>query len=262
MLFTSIRHPILVVHTDSPDRILNAATEIQVETRPVPAGLREFDCMSQAHREVLAMACRGDRVMLLTADLVVSANALTHCESIFRAHNKLFIGCAGIRALQEGHIGKAYEKPRALLKWAWQNRHPMTTECAWPEGRSADLSRTYYTDGINVIARLCLPHPLAVRIDGRPLPFTPTIDVNLINNFNESEIHIVKDPDELALVELSPRDKDFARTGSTIEQRFNDGSFIVPRQGIQPWVLDHKIVLYGIPADCGDDAVVEKLLRG
>ena len=48
----------LVAHTDQPEKI-GAATNLAFDPRPVPAGLRDFDCMSQAHREVLGMAVMG-----------------------------------------------------------------------------------------------------------------------------------------------------------------------------------------------------------
>lgn len=249
----------LVVHTDQPDRIRDGATEIPIETRPVPAGARSFDCMSQAHRQVLDMAMMHDRVMLLTADLVLSKEGLRACDEILHPGNKFLVACAGVRAVEEGVVPITKSASR-LMKWAWDHRHPMTEECRWPDGRSRDLSRLYFEKDGTVLTRLCLPHPLAVRIDGRLLRFNPTIDVNLINNFHVAEIHMVTTSDRLALVELSPRNKDFAINGPMIDQ-YDSGSIVIPG-GMQTWCMKHKIMLVGNePVDCGDDEVMSRILK-
>lgn len=248
----------LVVHTDQPKRIRDGATQIPVEVRPVPAGGRGFDCLSQAHREVLNMACMDDRVALLTADLVVSADALVECEYQFNEVGAFLIACAGIRAIEEGPVPIGASGHR-LMKWAWKHRHPITTESTWPKGRANDLSRIYFEEGDSVVARLCLPHPIAVRIDGRPLRFSPTVDANLINNFHPAEIHMVRDSNRLALVELSPRDKDFQMGELTMEAKFLQNLIIFP-DGIQRWAVRHKIVLIGEAVNCGDDDVIGAVL--
>lgn len=248
----------LIVHTDSPDRVRGAASQIRIETRPPPAGLRAFDCLSQSHREVLSMGLRGDRVMLLTADLILSEEGLLSCERILSQGDKWLVACAGIRALESGMIPAS--NGRELLDWAWEHRHPMTQACTWPGGRSSDLSRVYFSDGPNVVARLCLPHPLAVLIDGRPLPFSPTIDVNLIKNFHDGEIYLVTSPDDLGLVELSPPDKDFQVGHWGIHERLSMGKIVIadPQQRT---LMSSKIVLRGSYADCEDDAYVNTILE-
>src|SRR3990167_4111440 len=100
--------------------------------------------------------------------------------------------------LAEGYIPDVASAP-ALMAWAWENRHQITRDCTWPEGRSPDLSRTYYVYENTVVARVCWPQPLAVRIDGRPLGFTPTVDANLIQRFDRSEMHLTTDCKQLAL---------------------------------------------------------------
>src|SRR3990167_8810736 len=70
----------LIVHTDSPDRV-RGATGLTVEARPLPVGLRDFDCMSQSHREVLSSGLRGDIVVLFTAGAVISEGGLLYCAA-------------------------------------------------------------------------------------------------------------------------------------------------------------------------------------
>lgn len=250
---------VLVVHTDQPQRVEQSATLVRVEPRPVPSGLRDFDCLSQAHREVLGMACRDDVVVLLTADLVISGCGIAYCADALDNRQKRLVLCAGVRALQEGPIPTTAEA-QSLMSWAWENRHPITEACRWPEGRSADLSRIYFEAGGAVRTRLALPHPLAVRIDGRPLKFSPTIDANLMQNFDETELHLVRDCSELALVELSPRDKDFRVSDESMEDHVSKTQTRLT-DPLQRWCFSQPVRLRGPGANCGDGDVAAVMLR-
>ncbi len=252
----------VVVHTDAlQGRVQAAATQIKIEERRVPAGLRDFDCLSQAHREVLQMGCMDDVVILLTADLVISEQGLVYCHRVFeKDRNKKLLLCVGIRALQEGKIPDTADAD-ALMVWAWDNRHPITEASRYPDGNSSDLSRLYFEANGVVVARLALPHPIAVRLDKRTLRFTPTVDANLMQCFGKSELHIVKDSHELALVELSPRDKDYQRDADTIGQRLSDRMVRLPDL-LQRHCIGHRISLVGSMRDVGDGAVIEKILGG
>jgi hypothetical protein len=129
-----------------------------------------------------------------------------------------------------------------LLEWAWDNRHQLTADASYPNGKAVDLSRVYFDVDGYVIARLALPHPLAVLVDGRTLPFSPTIDANLIQNFHPSEIHLETQPDALALVELSPVDKTGTTAGLSIKDRVASGEFVID-DPMQRWCADHRVVL-------------------
>lgn len=236
----------VVVHTDQPERIAGASGS-SIECRPVPAGARDFDCMSQAHREVLGMALRGDVVVLLTAGAIISARGLRYCADRFAENERLRgVLCAVPRVLAQGQVLDT-EDAQGLMDWGWQNRHPMVDECTWPEGRSADLSRAFFTgaDGA-VITRQFLPHPLAVKIDGRPLRFTPTIDANLIHCFEPVEMHVTPDCRELAMLKLTPADKGYDLTSATMRERAASGGLVVTNPH-QRWCASHRIQL------CGDD---------
>lgn len=245
--------PVIVVHTDQPERVSAASRMVgPIEVRPLPAGTQGFGCLSQSHREVLAMACRGDVVVLLTADLVISQEGLCYCSELFaRRPRSRLVACAGVRALDAGRPPDTVSA-EALMRWAWAHRHPITEAGLWPRGTSADLSRLYFELGApgreadGVVVRLALPHPLAVLMDGRPLPFGPTIDANLIQCFDPAEIHLVQQSDELALVELSPPDKEFQRA-APVEDRLSAGEFVI-RDKLQRWCFHHPVWLIGGPS--------------
>lgn len=246
----------IVLHTDQPD-FLNGKTSLIVRVPRLPEG-SDFVRLSSCHREVMAMANPGDRVMLLTADLMISQGALVHAESVFATQPKKIIMCAGIRAIL-GKTPPPTESAREMLDWAWDHRHPITEQSVYPHGRSVDLSRMYFTMGTTVVSRQVLPHPLAVVIDGRGLAFTPTIDSNLVQNFQASEIYVSTHPDELALVELSPEDKDFHLSEFTMQSRLDTG--VLVSDVMQQFMFRHRIGIKGSLVDCGDEEIVERTIK-
>ena len=170
------------------------------------------------------MACRGDVVVLLTAGAVVSGESLVYCAARFADNNRLRVMlCAVPRVLAQGQIPDTRDA-EALMSWAWDNRHPMTDECTWPGGRSADLSRTYFVGGSAVVTRQCLPHPLAIKVDGRQVRFTPTVDANLIHCFDPSEMHVAVNCKQLAVFKLTPADKGFQLADDSIAHRVEVGA--------------------------------------
>lgn len=252
----------VVVHTDQPERIAGASGS-PIECRPIPAGARDFDCMSQAHREVLGMALRGDVVVLLTAGAIISARGLSYCAERLAENDRLrAVLCAVPRVLAQGQVPDI-EDAQGLMDWGWQNRHPMVDECTWPGGRSADLSRTFFVgDGGVVVTRQFLPHPLAIRIDGRPLRFTPTIDANLIHCFDMTEMHVATDCRELAMLKLTPADKGYDLVDTSMRERAALGALVVSNSH-QRWCASHRIQLRGDALrGCEDEAFMSAVRSG
>jgi hypothetical protein len=257
---------VLLVHTDQPERLEQMSSEyLPIEARRVPAGYQWFNCMSRAHAEVLDMAIKGDVVVLLTGDMVVSGNAFSACGDAFQ-HGRKLVACNATRAVDAG--GLPYRSSsRALAAWGWEHRHPITKNCEWPTGRAEDMPRIYFERGDNVAARLWLPHPLAVAIDGRRLPFRPTVDCDLIANFSPDEIHLVTSPDEMSALELSDAGKRESRDDDRppaalglppIGERYAEQELV---HEVYRWAVSKRIVVKGRDVDCGDEAVVDALLR-
>lgn len=240
----------MIIHTDQPERIGGASGSV-IEFRPVPAGMREFDCMSQGHRDVLALGLRGDVVVLLTAGSVISEQGLVYCAEVLDDPTIRVVLCAVPRVLASGVFPDTADA-QALMSWAWEHRHPMTEECVWPCGLSVDLSRTFFVSEDAVVTRQALPHPLAVRIDGRVLRFTPTVDANLMHCFTTTEMHVALDCAALAVLKLSPADKGFDRAASTMSERAVAGKLVIG-DAHQRWCINHQVFLWGGAASCGDD---------
>jgi len=257
----------LIVWTDQEHRIIAEMPTDQpegttVSIRGVPGPDGAFESMSNCHRQILAEAAPSDRVLLLTADMVVSREVLVTCEQLV-ASGKQLVCCAALRALEDAGcpVGAS---GRELLAWAWANRHPMTRECTWPAGRSYDVWRMYFERAGEVAARVFLPHPLVVVPGGRQLAFRPTIDVNLTSNFSQAQTYMLTGPEEGAAVELSPFDKDFLMT-TTMRARLDAGGPSCPPL-IRATNLHHRmffgrrVTISGAGGDCGDGEVVGGVL--
>jgi hypothetical protein len=265
---TMARPTNLYIWTDQEERVKDALLlpennmQGEVTIRPVPGPDNSFMSMSACHRQALAEAGWSDRVVLLTADMVLSreilATAAVHCGL-----GKKIICCVAMRTLETANppIGAT---GRALLEWGWTNRHRMTRECTWPDGGSYDVWRTYYEQGDEVAARVFLPHPLVVIPEGKRLVFGPTIDVNLTSNFQASDTFLITSPEEGAAVELSPADKEFVITES-MATRMNGGpsspSLIKCTNPRHRMFFSKKVIIKGKGGDVGDSEVVARVLE-
>lgn len=257
---------LLVIHTDERyiDRIRDA-TLLNIDFHQIPLATLpytapgSFVCLSHCHREAIALARPiGDYLMLLTGDMLISEEAFSFCEEAFETQSIVVL--CGLRADIKS-IGEDTSTGRGLLEWGWANRHPIVEEAIWPDGHNVDMSRLYFADGDNVVVRLGLPHPLALKRDGRALPFTPTIDADLVYNYQIPEIRVVKNG-EVAVIELSPSDKDFGTSTATVRDKVTSGQVTIPRRAmIQRWLYQQQIVLCGVPGDYGDSLVVDLMLR-
>ena len=96
----------------------------------------------------------------------------------------------------------------------------------------------------------------------------PTVDSDLIANFQPDEIHLVTSPDEMTALELSPRskasgsrdmDQPPARSGLTpMGERYAKQHL---EHGVYRWALSHRIIICGQAVDCGDGEAVKGLLK-
>jgi hypothetical protein len=125
----------------------------------------------------------------------------------------------------------------------------------------------YFLEGENAACRLCLPHPLALVRGHHPLSFSPTIDVNLCTNFGERYIHLVTDPQEGAVIELSPPDKEFLLT-EPMRSRYENPSvagiptFTRITNPRHRFFFRQRITIRGDGSASGDGLVTPRFLGG
>jgi hypothetical protein len=256
--------PELHVFTDQGDRVRRVVPDnVPLRLLPVPGPDRAFESLSNCHRKTMTDAVGATRVLLLTADMVISREVFATCEQWLGPGGKQIVCCVAPR-VTETRLVPIGAPGRELAEWGWANRHPMTRECTWPEGRSYDVWRMYFEQEGEVSARVFLPHPLAVLPRGRRLEFRPTIDVNLASNFSRASTHMITNPEEGTIVELSPVDKDFLLT-TTMRERMVDTqhscpAFIPQTNQRHRMFFGHRVVLCGAGGDCGDAEVVGRML--
>lgn len=255
----------LVVHTNRPDLFPKSSGLINVITLGVPPDDLSFMSLSASHRHVLRNANLRQRICLLTSDLHISPQTLLFCDSKLGKDGINLICIASMRCYEE-ELPPELSDGRSLLSWGWDHRHKITHESTWPEGCSYDVWRMYFTLGENVSSRVCLPHPLALIKDHRNIRFSPTIDVNVMANYRFPEIYVVTDPDEAAMIELSPKDKHFETTAKMRERLFTKGPSIPQLVKLhnphQRFMVQKRIVIKGKDVSCGEESVVQRLLHG
>jgi hypothetical protein len=256
-----------IFHSDRDDASWRSLVgDIDLAVLPIIPGAW-YESLSGGHKAVLEMAQPGEIVVLLTADTVISDNALAACRARFQQGKKaVFVDVP--RAVLDRYLERAATpepSSRALAAWGWANRHDMTRDMEWPDGLADPLARVYFERGGNVVARIWLASPLAVLCDGRALPFSPTADSDLIANFRWEEIHLVTDPDELAWIELSPfvqtapsrAERQAAGAPPPMHLRYPSSSIA---HGIYLDVLRQRICVVGDNVDCGDAEAVRPLV--
>ncbi len=254
---------VVIVHTDQADRVSRMLDGIVFEVHPVPGPDNAFESLSNAHRFVLQQAQIGERVCLLTADLVISRDMLVNCESHFQKGKKL-VCCMGMRVCDD-EMPPDTKSGHALLSWGWDHRHPMTMECTWPDGKSYDVWRMYFEKGSEVACRLALPHPIAlVKKNNAEIRFNPTIDVNVAFNFSPSDTHLITEPSEGAMIELSPRDKEFIYTEPMLKRLQRSlpscPAFVKIVNPRHRMFFRKQIIIKGKGGDCGDKQVMDVLV--
>ncbi len=253
----------VIVHTDQAGQVSRMLNGLSFDLLPVPGPDNAFESLSNAHRCVLKEAQVGDRICLLTADLVISQDMLASCEAQFQ-NGKNLVGCMGMRVCDD-EMPPDTKSGHALLAWGWDNRHPMTRECTWPNGKSYDVWRMYFEKGNEVACRLALPHPIAlVKRSHKEIRFSPTIDVNVAFNFSPGETHLITEPHEGAMIELSPKDKEFVLT-ETMLKRFEKflpscPAFVKITNSRHRMFFNKQIIIKGKGGDCGDQQVVDLLV--
>lgn len=247
-----------IIHTDQPDAIRAALVGWQVEFRPVP-NKPTYVTLQISHADAVASAAPGDRVVLLNADLVVSRNLLTSCAGHFAA-GKQAVVLLGIRT-PFGHerppVGAA---PRDLLTWAWNHRHQIIRDLEYPHGGSMLPTNLFFSHGDSVVARGFHLHPVAI-VKGDRTHFRSTIDGDLLDCFPREHIHVVTDPDDCALLEVSPPERRFPVRSGSLSPGKVAASMRTRASVTHRWLFTHRIVVCGTGEGVNDESVARDILQ-
>lgn len=250
-----------IIHTSAAEeaRVRAALPGQDVEVRFVGDN-PTYVALQNAHADALASADLGDYVVLLNADLVVSGNLLMRCAYQFSAGVQAVV-MLGIRTVIGPEWPPAGAPSRDLLQWAWGHRHVIIRDLEWPDGRSMVPTYLFFGIGESVVARGFHLHPVAVVKRG-DISFKSTIDGDLLDAFPRDRIHVVTDPDDCAMCEISQPERRFpvrdmggmtsVRVAASMEARASP---------THCWLFTHRIGVVGPVCDCGDEAVAREVLE-
>lgn len=248
----------LVIHSDRLEDF-NAAGDpdgqLTVERRAV-ARKPTYVTLQESHAETVDLAEPGDRVVLLNADLVVSGNLLAACRRHFD-DGYLAVVTLGVRTARGDDAPPAGAPPRDLLSWAWAHRHQIIRDLEWPEGGSLLPTNLFFSAGDDVVARGFHLHPVAV-VKQADTVTRSTIDNDLLDCFPRDCIHVVTDPDDCAMLEVSPADRRFPVRDMRLSAKRVARSMEKRASATHKWLLTHRIVVRGTGAAVTED---ERVVR-
>lgn len=251
-----------VVMTDQPAAVSRALGAFPLTLIPLPSTSGAiFQTLCDGHREAIEAAREGDRIVLLNADIMVSIGAFAAIERAFR-RGKRAVVCGGTRTLLRPW--DRYPPPlpaRQLAWWAYQHAHPITKLFFWGSGTTGYPCTVYFRKGPNIVLRGFHIHPIAI-IKDRELPFSGSIDLNLMDNYRFDETHLVTDIDELAIAEISAKWKKHDDAGRPFDVSTIVEWAVRGARATHWWNFRHRIMIAGdADADIGDSAVADEVLR-
>lgn len=249
-----------LIHTDKPEFIRDLITEFPLEVRQIE-GQATYITLQASHSDAINTAMAGDRVILLNADIVVSRNLLRSVHKHMDA-GKLAVVTMGIRTIMgpdKPPLGAASED---LLVWAWEHRHQIIEDLVWGRGESMLPTNLFFERGPTVVAHGFHLHPVAiVKPSDGAFPFISTIDGDLLDRFDRGSIHIVSDPADLSMCEISDPSKRFPVRGSPSTPSMVAESMIHRASALHRWQFETRIVIKGDPAVVDEMEVVREILH-
>lgn len=248
-----------LLYSDDPDRVgaeIARRTGRPIEQRPLKRFNSHYSMLLRCHADALAHA-RGDIVVLTNADILLSAEAFAAIQARIGAGFKVVM-CCGTRTDPKEAPPRPASGP-ALCEWAVKNMHQITKDLIWGEGCTTTPSFMYFRSGDSVVMRAFHLHPIGVLAD-REFQVEKSIDWNLGNNVGRDEIHVVTDPAEMAMAEISAPSKEFARLAQRYRMRDVLAWSVKATNDLHWWLLQHSIRLTGT-VDCGDAGMILELMR-
>jgi hypothetical protein len=248
-----LREPVkFVLHTSAEGGAAAAALEeFLVEVRAIP-DKPTYVALQEGHADAVRKAAPGDRVVLLNADLAVSVNLLERCAEHF-AVGKRAVVLMGIRTTAGPEAPPAGAEPRALLEWAWTHRHQIIRDLEWPHGGSMLPTNLFWSEGESTVARGFHLHPAAVvKHDG--MSFHSTIDGDLLDCIPREGIHVVTDPDDCSMCEVSPPERRFPVRDARMSAESVVKSMLSRASPMHRWLFRHRIVVRGSGAEVRGDS--------
>lgn len=250
----------VVFHTDSPGFADGDLPECVVEYVRISPGAT-YTSLQYGHRDAINMAPPDSRVGLLNADLVISRNLFAQCEKYILGGSRAVV-LLGIRTLMQDEFPPVGATPRDLLSWAWDHRHQIIKDLEWGKGASMLPTNLFWSNDQSVVARGFHLHPVAIHKQA-DLNFISTIDGDMLDSFPRNTIHMVTDPDDMALIEMSEGGKRFPVGGpGEVMQTAHVAAAMRSRASeLHRWQFAHRIIVRGDGVGINDQPVAAEILH-
>ena len=246
-----------VVHTDQPHPIAEALHGYRSRILLVPEGTNPWDKAGKANREAAKIAEPGEAVAFINADMVPSREVFVASERRFAEGKRLIMMAASRTLGGDVPIGATSAD---LLDWTMEHRHPAIRECFWGTGRSVIPWAMYFEHGDDIVLRGFHLHPFALLKD-RDLVFQGTIDLDMPDNFQPDEVHLITDRNEASFAELSPPERTFPLLPLPLTSRNIAEWARHQTTPLHRWMFGQRIVIKGDGADHGDVAICNEILE-
>ncbi|MGE0229969.1 MAG: hypothetical protein AB7U23_15825 [Dehalococcoidia bacterium] len=176
--------------------------------------------ISRCHRLASQAAAReGAALVFLTPDAIWTEGSFTGIVDL-QEQGKRVILMPGIRVEKESFLpgyrralaerGGESLPPRELIRLAMPTLHPISRSVCWDSTHfSTHPSHLYWRVGERGLLAHCFHlHPLLIDAGGRGLDFKGTIDDDFVHRVapDTSEVHVVEDSDQMAVLEISRAD--------------------------------------------------------
>lgn len=237
------------IHTDQPNAFADCFAGHSYDCRYVRTE-SDWPTFVACHQEVMRDARDGEFVSLLDGDHLVSREMFAACEHRF-SQGKRLIMANGVRTLSGNYLPpRPGSTATEVNEFIFERPHPITDDLVWPAGKSSWPSMVYFRDADNLVAHCFHLHPIA--FVARPgLTMEVSVDSDLADSFAQDEIHVVTDPDELAIAEMSQGDKTITSNhrSNTVEN-IADWAANPPGRTTKRhrWFFRHSIVHRGLAA--------------
>lgn len=230
-----------IVHTDDKWAIGRYLPACPVKWLDVPPGKNAAEKLGNSDRIAIAEAGLGEAIVFVNSDMVMSREALVLAEKRF-AEGKLFVTAHSVRTIDSRPpIGVM---SRELLNWGWTNRHRWVDDCIYGHGKVGGPAIVVFADQWDVVVHCFSLHSFALH-KKRDIQFIgPTAD-EIIDAFEPHEIHIVTEPDEMAIVEPSPADMAYDTSRWKLSKKRIIRFAPVYASSRMCWQFSHQIVISG-----------------
>jgi len=115
----------------------------------------------------------------------------------------------------------------------------------------------FWADGGSVVARGFHLHPAAI-IKRPDTSFRSTIDGDLLDCFPREAIHVVVDPDDCSMCEVSPPERRFPVRGLHFTPQLVAGAMRSRASATHRWLFEHRITVRGTGVEVVGDAAIAR----